>query len=333
MKTKILLVNTIAICLFIFFINWYIEKDPQGKINSSILNRYTKNFDIKNIDIAEYPTEDSLVKRVELTKENMEKFCGKTKIEYGETKEEKNPIVVLGCSYAYGQGLKDEETFSYLLSEYTNRPVISFAHCGSQGVENLIIAKNYEKQDRLKSADYFIYVYMHDHINRFFSFDNISTNYNSFFKTTNIENLLLKIPVTKYILVDIRTRKILKGFPYTDKSNEFLKKNILLANEKIKEYNPNAKFIVILYNEKMINDYNPCYIKFNLDKYNDNIWDDLRKYNITIVKTEDIMGFPFDKDYKLEEDITDWHPNARAWKEFTPKFASKYIKDIQREIK
>ena len=152
MKTKILLVNTIAICLFIFFINWYIEKDPQGKINSSILNRYTKNFDIKNIDIAEYPTEDSLVKRVELTKENMEKFCGKTKIEYRETKEEKNPIVVLGCSYAYGQGLKDKETFSYLLSEYTSRPVISFAHCGSQGVENLIIAKNYEKQDRLKSC-------------------------------------------------------------------------------------------------------------------------------------------------------------------------------------
>lgn len=288
MKTKILLVNTIAICLFIFFINWHIEEDPQGKINSSILNRYTKNFDIKNIYIEKYQTENSLVKRVELTKENMEKFCGKTKIEYGETKEEKNPIVVLGCSYAYGQGLKDKETFSYLLSEYTNRPVISFAHCGSQGVENLIIAKNYEKQDRLKSADYFIYVYMHDHINRFFSFDNISTNYNSFFKTANIENLLLKIPVTR------------------------LKKNILLANEKIKEYNPNAKFIVILYNEKMINDYNPCYIKFNLDKYNDNIWDDLRKYNITIVKTEDIMGFPFDKEYKLEEDITDWHLNARA---------------------
>ena len=59
---------------------------------------------------------------------------------------------------------------------------------------------------------------------------------------------------------------------------------------------------------------------------NDKIWDEINaETNVTVVKTNDIMGFYFDKDYKLEEEICDWHPNARAWAEFTPKFAEKYI--------
>ena len=49
-------------------------------------------------------------------------------------------------------------------------------------------------------------------------------------------------------------------------------------------------------------------------------------FHCLIKNTKIIIKLPGWLDYKLEEEICDWHPNARAWAEFTPKFAEKYIK-------
>ena len=74
---------------------------------------------------------------------------------------------------------------------------------------------------------------------------------------------------------------------------------------------------------------NTGFILYYFQILNSKIWKELEEEtngNIKIVRTKDVMGFYFDKDYKLEEDISGWHPNARVWKEFTPKFVSQYIK-------
>ena len=69
-------------------------------------------------------------------------------------------------------------------------------------------------------------------------------------------------------------------------------------------------------------------IKFESDIINSKIWSDFEKETGTkVIRTKDIMGFYFDKEYKLKEDIAAWHPNERAWIELTPKFAEKYIKN------
>lgn len=48
---------------------------------------------------------------------------------YG-SKYEKRPIVLMGCSFTYGEKLQYDETFGYILSEYIKSPVISIAHSG-----------------------------------------------------------------------------------------------------------------------------------------------------------------------------------------------------------
>ena len=97
-------------------------------------------------------------------------------------------------------------------------------------------------------------------------------------------------------------------------------------NKELKLVAPNAKQIFIVYNEYIPEHHTLSKIKFVVDKMNDKLWDELEKEtDIQIVRTKDIMGFYFNKNYKLEADFSDWHPNARAWAEFTPKFVEKYI--------
>ena len=74
--------------------------------------------------------------------------------------------------------------------------------------------------------------------------------------------------------------------------------------------------------------YKKSAIKFESDIINSKIWEDFAKETgAKVVRTKDITGFYFDKDYKLNEDIAGWHPNAKAWAELTPEFANKYIKN------
>ena len=127
----------------------------------------------------------------------------------------------------------------------------------------------------------------------------------------------------------LSTKKILKHFPNTKEVELFLKKVMIVTYKKIKDYAPNAQLIVILYEEKIPLNRSPFEIAWVYKFINSNIWKELEieyKGDIQIVRTNNVMGFYFDKDYKLKEDISDWHPNARVWKEFTPKFASQYIK-------
>ena len=94
----------------------------------------------------------------------------------------------------------------------------------------------------------------------------------------------------------------------------------------IKTIAPNAKFIIIVYDEKLPADEDNLTIKYDSEILNSHIWKELEnETDITIVHTKDITGFLFDKDYKLKQDIANWHPNEKAWQVFTPKFAKNYI--------
>lgn len=42
----------------------------------------------------------------------------------------KKPVVIFGCSFAYGEYLKDNQTFGYKLSKQTGRTVYNFAYSG-----------------------------------------------------------------------------------------------------------------------------------------------------------------------------------------------------------
>ncbi len=324
-------------CIF-YFINLVIDKKIYSFI-PFIRNHYKYQFkDNYQLDVKNYETEEATVKHLDYNDNSFKKYCGEKRIKFGENYSKK-PIVVLGCSYAYGHGLQKEDSFSYKLSNITKRPIYNFSECGIDGLDSILFI-NVDNYENIKNTEYVIYIYMYDHINRYLAIERLYRNYENLFidnedisLPNKIKKFIIKIPIFKLIMIYYKETKILKKANILSPSNlenssKFLKFIMRFIYNKIKVNFPNAKFIIILYDEKIGYMYNPVNIKFDLEMQKSKIWDELAqesKGDIIIVRTEDVVGFYFDKNYKLKEDIADWHPNAKAWEVFTPLFAKKYI--------
>ncbi len=325
---RILFFNLLILGLLFASLNLYIDKNIVliGHFLSNNNLFISHNFDNSKIDINNYNVEQTTVKQIEINKEQVEKFCGENRREYGtEIFSQKNPIVILGCSYAYGHGIKRNETFSYLLSEISQRPIYDFSYCGGDLIGSL--DEIYDKKE-ITNADYVIYIYMHDHINRYLMIERLYRYYEIIYPQKNkIKKFFIKIPLIRLIIVSVKIKQITKNYPKTNESSLYLKNIINKANNKIKELTPNAQFIIILYDQKIADMYSNDKIKFDYENQNSKIWEELQnETDIKVIHSKDLTGFLFDKEYKLNEDIADWHPNAKAWKVFTPLFVKKYIK-------
>ena len=82
---------------------------------------------------------------------------------------QKQPIILAGCSYAYGQGLREEQTFGYKLSHYSQRPVFNIAMQGKGLQHNLFFIQNNMFDKTIKNPEYFVYVIMVDQIRRLYT--------------------------------------------------------------------------------------------------------------------------------------------------------------------
>lgn len=328
----IIFFNLFIIILLTLSLNYIFDKQDIAVKLDNKYNYLLSSFLYKetNIDVSQYNVEKTTVKRILLNEESLNTFCGENRQEI-ELKNTKNPIMILGCSYAYGHGLKKIQTFPYILSRLTQRPIYNFSGCGEHilfGLEQYKKYANVNINNNIKNSDYIIYIYMHDHANRYLRISNIYNYYDELFPSSNkVEKILIKSSFIRYLLTGIKIKKFLTGYPNNDKSDILIEKIMKYSIHKLKNIAPKSKIIFILYDEK-IPDNNPSdKIKFSYDKLNSKIWQKLSKEeNIEIIHTKDITGFVFDKRYKLKEDIADWHPNAKAWETFTPLFTQKYIK-------
>ena len=85
-----------------------------------------------------------------------------------KNKIEKNPIILLGCSYTHGFVLKPDETFNSVLQEKTNRLVYNFGLCGGGAQEMLYTLQNNNIMRNI-TPDYIIYTYIPHHKNRLYA--------------------------------------------------------------------------------------------------------------------------------------------------------------------
>ncbi len=289
-----------------------------------------------SINLKKYDFEDWRAEQIKFTKDSFNEFCGEQRIEFGENNNyTKSPIVILGCSYAYGHGLKKENSFPYLLSEYTKRPVYSFAGCGIEGVTSLknlyqYISNSEDKKNKISNAKYFIYVYMYDHIDRYLQIDFLYANYEELFEINNkIYRKLIQYPLIKLTCSYWQLKKLIHPKNKSqiidiENSSKFLKKVILYLNRQTKAISPDSEFIILLYSSKHFELYNPFKIMFDSEIENSKIWDEIEKEtDIKIYRSEDLTGFIFNKDWCLKKDIAPTHPNEKAWKILTPLFAEK----------
>ena len=227
----------------------------------------------------------------------------------------KRPIILAGCSYAYGQGLNDEQTFGYKLSHYTKRPVYNFSLPGKGIQHNLFFLQNKMYDETIKNPEYFIYIMMKDHIRRLYTTVCLHdyTGYPEY--KLNSENKLIlnkdKYPFYKQFYVYYFFNNLL--FNYVG-SNNHTKHTILIKEyfreikKTIKEEYPNIKFVILFYGD--------------YDKYFNLQLDELQQEGFIFIHAQDLINKNlFDIENHLSEN--DFHPSEKLWDTFTPEFAKK----------
>jgi len=211
------------------------------------------------------------------------------------------PIIIFGCSFAFGENLNDNETFGANLAKLTNRPVYNYGISGSSIQHFLALLENKDFSN-IKNPEYIIYVYMVDHMRRMYSKFYDSYNPQCYFRYIYKNNELKiddKNDISLYSFRKLRCflfELMTKDIKNRNKNMLIFSKYIEKANSIIKEKFPNAKFIVYVYEDTM-----------NYD------WKTIENMGIKVVKNIDDKRVWSMKTY-------DAHPSAEAWKYYTPIF-------------
>ncbi len=225
------------------------------------------------------------------------------------------PIIITGCSYAYGQGLEREQTFGYKLSKLTKRPVYNYSLYG-KGLQNTLYMLQNDMFDKsIKDPEYVIYVFMSDQIRRLYTTVCLN-DYSGYpvYKVKKDGSVELK---SKYypVYMQFYTYYLLKNiyFMYFDQDN--LKKHSRLINayflaihKEIKKKYPNAKFVILMYND--IGNHFGLRMK------------PLKEDGIDIIFTSQLTRINLcGQGFHLAED--DYHPSEEAWDIVTPALAKR----------
>ena len=131
-----------------------------------------------------------------------EKYLNFFTNEIGHTNK-KPPILLFGCSFAYGTFLKNNQTFSYKLSKLTKRNVYNMAleACGIQYMYYFLSDENFYNDFSSNPPQYVIYLYIPSHLQRLTSniFPN-SLSLNGKLLLYNLKDNSLKIEKTPSVL-------------------------------------------------------------------------------------------------------------------------------------
>ena len=233
----------------------------------------------------------------------------------------KKPIVIFGCSFAWGYNLNKDETFSHRLAKLTGRPVYNRALNGMGPQLMLYQLSNDSFYSIVPKPEYVIYVYINAHLARMYL-----GKYNTFSrylfykeKKSKTGEKYLKRDYLKETLYRSSLINLLmsKKFYYRISDNpepkeiEFFKLHLVQAKKEIeKHWGNDVKFVVLVYEEE-----------YNIKKLKP-IITDLEKIGIQFINLNDLSDINFrDSEYQISE--SDLHPNAKAWEVLTPLLVKK----------
>lgn len=305
---KILVINIILL-LFVFLIS---------EITSYciLLGRYKEALENFNI-ITENKTVIPLNYKKTTLETKKDLLSSFRPIEERNTK--KRPIILFGCSYTEGFGLKDKQTFSYKLANYTNRTIINRGKSGT-GLNFLYLQLSEEEIRKTlpKNPEYIIYTLIPDHFARLYRYrafilGDLSLRY-------KIKNN--KLVQDKPIFINphsLFTILLLEEYiEQTKYKNDF--ENFTLFNKVmdesyklIKEHYPYTKFVILYYEGPH-------------DINNEILDETLKKY---IKQNEDIILIEVNKELpEIQKNREYWqideeHPSSQAWNLIVPMVAKK----------
>lgn len=233
--------------------------------------------------------------------------------------ENHRPVLLYGCSFVWGAGLNDDETFSYHIKNITKRPVYNRGLLGFGIQHMLYMLRNnvdlMKQNEDFKNPEYIIYTFMEDHLYRLYKFNDYFDICLMFYKYNNDKTGLVEFTEKdilywhSYILRNMKMFRDdgLFGSNYIkDEAKNFLKMHFIASHNAIKEKFPGSSFIIFVYDGDI-------YIK--------SIEQELKSDGINIVYLSDLSNTNFkDPQYLIEDGL---HPSGKAWKEITPLLTDK----------
>lgn len=235
------------------------------------------------------------------------------------TQYKKEPIILFGCSFAYGEYLNEEQTFGYKLSKITKRPVYNRAF-DSYGLQHMFYQSSLpEFYYNVPKSNTVIYIFMYDHYRRMLSKTFALSNPNLYLHYKYKNNNLLIDNYDDILINCINysyTIRAIKGFfksiymqnpNNADKITEEALTYFIKTRENLENHwNIKVNFIVFFYDE------NP------LDKI---LIQKLKKNNFMVITTKELTTQDlYEQKYRIKDDP---HPNETSWNLLTPLFVQK----------
>lgn len=219
----------------------------------------------------------------------------------------KKGILLLGCSFTYGQFLDNKDAFHSILSKQTNRSVYNLGISGGSPRETLFLLRNRKDLKNIipnKDIKYVIYTYIPDQERRLYT--DIREIVPSF-RLKNKGKALEYYTHNKFIHASNIYRNFSNlYYEYLVGEEESFALFSLYLSEISKEvkniYGKDIEFIVFIYP-----DYDPD------NKYK---WQKINKNEITILNITKKLDIENNSNaYKIKDDD---HPNAKAWQVIVP---------------
>lgn len=227
----------------------------------------------------------------------------------GNTK--KRPILLLGCSFAHGAGLNNNQTLSYKLYKLTNRTTYNkgIAGCGAQHMLYQLEQKDFYK--KVPDAEYIIYIFIWDHLQRLYGYyispysNMLNLRYD--FKNGKLQEVK-PIFLPFYSLFSVkRVQDYIKLHRSMQDEKSFeLFTQIMVESKKLtdKQY-PNSKFVILLYKDS-----GKCIL--NREQINT-----LKGKGFIVIDSEKLVSHELlSAPYRIGDKE---HPSEKAWDEIAPK--------------
>lgn len=246
---------------------------------------------------------------------------------------QKQPIIIGGCSYAYGSSIKEDETFSYLLQKKSHRKVynVSFP---SHGIQHMFYKlKNYSLFKNDINPEYFIYIFIEDHVRRlyvdFFDIKDNELYFNYKIKKGKLIQPSLdekdQINFLNYIKITYLAKKLNQFFfqnQNPDSEYNLLRLYLTECKKELVKHYPLAKFVIIVYAD--IDDH------WSVKKFHTDRWTELEKDGFIIINLDKREYKYLTKGEYVAKDSV--HPSAKAWEELTPMIMKKLnIEDCENQ--
>lgn len=285
-----------SIVFMIFdFLCFKVEYNKAKKINPAISENYNK------IAVPFETLYNRLIKNNELRQPEGLNFS-------------KKPIVIFGCSYGYGWGLKAKQSFSHKLSNYSSRPVYNKSIPGT-GIQYMLyqLKRDYFYKE-INPPEYIIYVLIDNHVFRLFrySFGTIDKEIDVRYKE-QLDGSLTEIKPNFMFFRGFCLVKVIQNFiaenrylneNNRDKNFDFMKLHFMESKKIIDKKFPDTKFVILKYNDTP----NSWYL-------NTKRWKELEDEGFIVLDSNELTGKSLSsKRYKLD----DGHPNEEAWNEIVP---------------